>query len=294
MGCGYAPLVLEQEIIRSEIKDIPHENENNNRKLFYYTKITKLIEKNPFFSIKLENFESNLDEISKKEFKYSKNNIEEVLNTIFDKYFLLEEQFVSDMFKDVMKYCFSKFKIIIPDGKNVTIPIIFFTYSFLSNKQGGKKKAFKKYLILLLNHIKKGDKYQKNLLQIIIINLIQMFSFIFGCFFVFFTFLDRCNAEKYNDIIKRKENSKKFEYEKNSIIANLQIVNENMSPHFLDVCILSEINNKIMHIFNYKENNEELINLEDSDITLISNSIFDSIYINNFVEILFFGENHEY
>ena len=121
-----------------------------------------------------------------------------------------------------------------------------------------------------------------------------MFTFSFGSFFVFFCFLDNFdgyNKNKFEEIINKKN---KLINDVESIINNnLNILNENMSPYFLNLLVISEINNKIKFLFE-KGGNEEFIILEDYEINIIADSLFETININNFVEYFFFGENHDY
>jgi hypothetical protein len=70
--------------------------------------------------------------------------------------------------------------------------------------------------------------------------------------------------------------------------------NLNISPDFLNYLVISEINNKIKNIFEKVEEGTTTVSLDDNEINTIADSIYDAIYINNYVDYLFFGENHEY
>ena len=285
MGCSQSPITVENKEDNANNKqseDIIH---------ILYLKITKLIKDNPFYKTPIDSFKK-LD-FSNENF----NNIDDMLKEIIREFFENQESFAQILFKDIVKYSYYKFKVLIQDEiENYLLKLIVtFLYIFLSEPQPGKKEFFNENLKLLLNKINNDNnnenKYKTSVLFTLLINLIQMFSFTFTSLFVFFTILDNFGnykKENFEKIINAKTPIKEVE----SIINNNLIeINKNISPNFLTSLVISEINNKIINLI---DENKEFITLEDYQIKIISDSVFDSIYISNYVDYLFFGENHDY
>jgi len=302
MGCSNSPKTFDnQGNIDIDIRQNIIDNINNKKSEdiihILYLKITKLIIDNPFYKISIDSFKQV--DISNGDY----NNIDDILKEIISEFFEKQESFVQTLFKDVVKYSNYKFKALIQDENEIELIkiIITFLYLFLSEPQPGKKELFNENFKLLLNKIDKDNnnennknnenKFKISALFTLLINLIQMLSFTFTSLFVFFTILDNFEnykKENFEDIINAKTPIKEVE----SIInSNLRKINENISPNFLSSLIISEINNKIISLI---DENQEFNILEDYQIKLISDSVFDSIYINNYVDYLFFGENHDY
>ena len=289
MGCSCTPDVIDFSLIEEE--------EEKNLISLLFLKISQLITKNPFYNVPLSDFENTLNSINNNAIKEQKYDIEAIIDKVISIYFEKEENFIKKLFKDVVKDSLAKYNNIIPDNNDLIILILFFMYIFLSDTQPGKKKLFKEKIKILLNKtIKNKDKsneYDLTIVSNLLLNFIQMYTFSFSCFFVFFTFLDGFgdyNKTKFEEII----NNNSVVNEVESIIDNnLKNINENISPHFLNVLVISEIYNKIKFIFE-KANRNLIFTMEDFEINILADSIYDSIYINNFVEYLFFGENHEY
>ena len=285
MGCSQSPITVENKEDNANNKqseDIIH---------ILYLKITKLIKDNPFYKTPIDSF--NKLDFSNENF----NNIDDMLKEIIREFFENQESFAQILFKDIVKYSYYKFKVLIQDEiENYLLKLIVtFLYIFLSEPQPGKKELFNENLKLLLNKINNDNnnenKYKTSVLFTLLINLIQMFSFTFTSLFVFFTILDNFGnykKENFEKIINAKTPIKEVE----SIINNNLIeINKNISPNFLTSLVISEINNKIINLI---DENKEFITLEDYQIKIISDSVFDSIYISNYVDYLFFGENHDY
>ena len=156
---------------------------------------------------------------------------------------------------------------------------------------------FKEKIKILLNKAKNDsneNKFKISLLHNLLINFIQMFTFCFGSFFLLFGFLDKFenyNKDSFEKIIKNNNIIKEVQSLLNN---NFKNFNENMSPYYLNLLIISEINNKINYLFDKVDENEEFIILEDNEIDIILESLIDTININNFVDYFFFGENREY
>ena len=307
MGCGSSPEVIDKKeknlssFISSQVignrLDISDIGEDLMPILFL--KISNLITNNPFYKISLSDFENTINIL-----KFKLNNeqildIKKIIEEITYKYLQNEENFVKILFKDIVNYAYFKFKYIVSDNNDIIFLILYFLYIFLSNKQPGKKKLFKEKIKLLLNKavddLNKKNQFKLPKLFNILINFVQMLTFSFGSFFVFFGLLDNFNnynKEKFEEIINKK-NSLINEVE--SIINNnLNIINEKISPYFLNLLVISELNNKIKFIFEKVSENEEFIILQDYEINIIADSLFESININNYIEYLFFGENHDY
>ena len=268
--------------------------------LILYLKIYKLIKGNPFYDIPISKFKSTLDPLNDKVIKgeeYVSN--ENIIEEIISKYLESQENFIKILFKDVLNEAILKFKNLFPYDKDIIIIILYLLYIFLSNNQAGKRELFKKQIAILIKKIKnetnKENELKVSSIFLLLINIVQLFSFSFGCFFVFFTFLD--NFEDYN-----KNKFKELFNNKNTIVKdvesilndNLNNINKNISNSFLNVLVLSELNNKIKFLFENINKEEDLIILEDNQINIISDSLFECININNYVEFLFFGENHDY
>ncbi len=171
----------------------------------------------------------------------------------------------------------------------------FFLYIFISDNQTGKRKLFKEKLIILFNKTKNDkNEYYISKITNIILFLIQMYTFSFSSFFVFFALWDYFDeSNQYEDLINNNSVIKEVDSILKKHLKDLNM-NENISPYFLNVLVISEINNKIKFIFEKVEEGKTTISLDDEEINIIADSIFDSIYINNYVDYLFFGENHEY
>ncbi len=289
MGCSCTPDVIDFSLIEEE--------EEKNLISLLFLKISQLITKNPFYNVPLSDFENTLNSLNNNAIKEQNYDIEAIIDKVISIYFEKEENFIKKLFKDVVKDSLAKYNNIIPDNNDLIILILFFMYIFLSDTQPGKKKLFKEKIKTLLNKtIKNKDKsneYDLTIVSNLLLNFIQMYTFSFSCFFIFFTFLDGFgdyNKTKFEEII----NNNSVVNEVESIIDNnLKNINENISPHFLNVLVISEIYNKIKFIFE-KANRNLIFTMEDFEINILADSIYDSIYINNFVEYLFFGENHEY
>lgn len=289
MGCSCTPEVIDFSLIEEE--------EEKNLISLLFLKISQLIIKNPFYNVPLSDFENTLNSLNNNAIKEQNYDIEAIIDKVISIYFEKEENFIKKLFKDVVKDSLAKYNNIIPDNNDLIILILFFMYIFLSDTQPGKKKLFKEKIKILLNKtIKNKDKsneYDLTIVSNLLLNFIQMYTFSFSCFFIFFTFLDGFgdyNKTKFEEII----NNNSVVNEVESIIDNnLKNINENISPHFLNVLVISEIYNKIKFIFE-KANRNLIFTMEDFEINILADSIYDSIYINNFVEYLFFGENHEY
>lgn len=308
MGCGCAPEVLENRekeinlnsnfsshIFSSDIiKKYKVEGDLNS---ILFLKISNLILNNPFYNISLSDFEHTINSLQYKLNQKQELNTDNIIDNIISKYLDKEEYFVKILFKDVVKYAITKFKIIKSDKNDNTFLILIFLYIFLSNKQPGKKQLFKEKVKILLNNAKsyKENEFNISLLFDLIINIIQMFTFSFGSFFIFFGFLDNFNdydKTKFEEIINNKKS--KINEVQSVLNENLTNLNKNYSPYFLNLLVMSEINNKIKFIFENIRENQELIILEDYEINIIIDSLFESTNINNILEILFFGENHDY
>ena len=297
MGCSGAPEVFEEEkkiksLLSSEIIEKNSIFELSEDLIpFLYLKINKLILNNPFYKISLLEFENTLNNIKNKTVNDKKFDRDNIINEIISKYLENQEIFIKMLFINIVNHAHLKLSNILDDNDDLMILIILFLYIFLSNRQPGKKKLFKEKIKILLNKTKNelnnDNKYKISIIYNLLINFIQMFSFSFGTLFVFFTFLD--NFEGYD---KNKINQIITEYNNKNPINDVN--NNNYSTHYLNLLIISEFNNKIKYLFEKVRKNEEFITLEDYEINIISETLFDSININNFVEYLFFGENHDY
>lgn len=305
MGCGGSVEIVDKKeavfdsVISSNVFSKLGKNSNQDLMNILYLKIFKLIKKNPFYIIPLSEFETTFNLLLREIGNEKDYDIEITIDGIISRYFINQKTFIKTLFKDVVLNAFSKFSFILQENNDLIELILYFLYIFLSDEQPGKKKLFKEKMALLLNMAKmdnkKENEYKMSTFFNILLNLVQMFSFSFACFFVFFTFLDNFgdyNEKKFEEIFKEKNFM--INDVKTIIDNNLNDINKNISPYFLNLLVLSEINNKINFLFQKGGENDEFIILEDYEIDKISDSIFNIISINNYVEYLFFGDNHDY
>lgn len=305
MGCGRTEVIegREKEIKASSLLSSGIINKkalDDDLMTILYTKINKLIKVNPFYDISLKDFQKTINEIKNKIINENNFDNDNIIDEIISKYFQREENFVKVLFKNFVKCSISKFYGILPIKDNdIIILILYFLYIFLSKIQPGKKNLFKEKIKVLLNKTKydinkeNENQFKLSLLSNLLINFTQMFSFCFGSFFLFFTFLD--NFDNYNkDSFEELINNNIIKEVKSILDDNLSMFNQNMSPYYLNVLVISEINNKINYLFEKVGKNEEFILLNDDAINDISESLYDTINIKNYVDYLFFGENREY
>lgn len=309
MGCSSPPKTIDNNEIKinsssSSNMDILNKNDINDDLISkIYLKIYKLISDNPFYNIPLPEFENILINLNAKKFNEEGFDNDKIIDEIISRYFGNQKDFIKILFKEFVKYSFSKFSQIMSDNNDIILLILYFLYIFLSNNQTGKKNLFKQKLKILLNKTKDDSqnekKYTISLLNNLLINFIQMHSFCLESFFIVFAFsdfFDNSDKQKFEQIINESlKNSSSIINELKIIINNnLNKINENLSPYYFNLLIISEINNKIKYLLEKVGENEQFIILEDHEINMISNSLFESININNFIDYLFFGENHDY
>lgn len=305
MGCSKSEVIegREKEIKANSLLSsgiINKKDLDDDLMTILYNKINKLIKVNPFYDISLKDFKKTINEINKKIINEDYFDNDNIIDEIISKYFLDQENFVKVLFKNFVKYSISKFNGILPNKDNdIIILILYFLYIFLSKIQPGKKNLFKEKIKVLLNKTKydinneNENHFKLSLLSNLLINFIQMFSFCFGSFFLLFTFLD--NFDNYNkDSFEKLINNNIIKEVKYILDDNLSMLNQNMSPYYLNILVISEINNKINYLFEKVGKNEEFILLNDDEINVISESLYDTINIKNYVDYLFFGENREY
>ena len=305
MGCGGPQKVIEENKSKINplgsgkisINIIKKDASNEDLMTILYLKITKLITNNPFYDFTLIEFDTTLNDLNDKRNNENSFDNENVIDEIISKYLWNKQNYIKILFKNFVEYAVSKFNEILPDNEDLIILILYFLYFFLSKIQPGKKNLFKEKIKILLNKAKNDsneNKFKISLLHNLLINFIQMFTFCFGSFFLLFGFLDKFenyNKDSFEKIIKNNNIIKEVQSLLNN---NFKNFNENMSPYYLNLLIISEINNKINYLFDKVDENEEFIILEDNEIDIILESLIDTININNFVDYFFFGENREY
>ena len=296
MGCGYPPQTIENELKLEKGELISKDNKKNKDISFIlYQKIEKLIKLNPFYKIKLSEFEESLNSIKNNNVNENNKIIDIIISTFFKK----EESFVKTLFIKTIEHSIKKYDLGLNSENNndLVISIITLIYNFLTDNKQGKKDLFRKNFINLLKNQNKNkddisSKYKREDIFKMIMNIVQMHIFFFQNFFVYFAFAeifihDSSNYEKIinEDLAINKINS--------FIESYLNKINENISFNFLNFLFISEISNKIKPYFE-GENEEEFIILEENQIYKISDSIYESININNFITFIFFAENHIY
>ena len=301
MGCGYPPKTLERALKLEKEKEIDSHNNNHDILFLLYQKLEILIEKNPFNDISLTYFENifvsiknNLDDKNKNRHDYNNEIIDEIIKAFYND----GKNYIKELFKKVINYALINYNFGLDQEQNnhlieIIIELIFI---FLTNNQKGKKDMFRKNLIEILKNIKqnKGDnnKYMKENIFNLIINLVEIHTFFFVVFFLYFTFSEVIISD-YNNYEKIINEDSAINNINTFVESNLNKINANISTNYLNILIISEINNKIKNCFE-EDNEEDIISLDENKINLISDSIYEIININNYVKFIFFGENHDF
>ena len=301
MGCGYPPKTLERALKLEKEKEIDSHNNNHDILFLLYQKLEILIEKNPFYDISLTYFENifvsiknNLDDKNKNQHDYNNEIIDEIIKAFYND----GKNYIKELYKKVINYALINYNFGLDQEKNnhlieIIIELIFV---FLTNNQKGKKDMFRKNLIEILKNIKQNkddnNKYMKENIFNLIINLVEIHTFFFVVFFLYFTFSEVIISD-YNNYEKIINEDSAINNINTFVESNLNKINANISTNYLNILIISEINNKIKNCFE-DDNEEDIIYLDENKINLISDSIYEIININNYVKFIFFGENHDF
>ena len=301
MGCGYPPKTLERALKLEKEKEIDSHNNNHDILFLLYQKLNILIEKNPFYDISLTYFENifvsiknNLDDKNKTQHDYNNEIIDEIIKAFYND----GKNYIKELSKKVINYALINYNFGLDQEKNnhlieIIIELIFV---FLTNNQKGKKDMFRKNLIEILKNIKQNkddnNKYMKENIFNLIINLVEIHTFFFVVFFLYFTFSEVIISE-YNNYEKIINEDSAINNINTFAESNLNKINTNISTNYLNILIISEINNKIKNCFE-DDNEEDIIYLDENKINLISDSIYEIININNYIKFIFFGENHDF
>ena len=286
MGCSCDPRTVDYKN-QIELK-IKLNGEDIEIDILYliYTKLEKFVQINPFYNIKLNIFQNSLNDIKNKE-----NKIEEIMNLFFND----KLSFIKKLFHQVIKDTINKFNFgFNPDSNDLIILIFNFIYIFCTENKAGKRALFQENFKKVLKN-SNDNKYNRENFFKTIINLVEMHTSFFEYFFLYFAFREVFdnNNKNYNEIF----NNDSFINDINTYIdTKLKMINENFSSSLLNYLILSEINNKIQPFIENENNidNEEMIILDENKINLISDKVYDSLYIKNYIQILFFGDNRNY
>ena len=301
MGCGYPPKTLERALKLEKEKEIDSHNNNHDILFLLYQKLNILIEKNPFYDISLTYFENifvsiknNLDDKNKNQHDYNNEIIDEIIKAFYND----GKNYIKELYKKVINYALINYNFGLDQEQNnhlieIIIELIFV---FLTNNQKGKKDMFRKNLIEILKNIKQNkddnNKYMKENIFNLIINLVEIHTFFFVVFFLYFTFSEVIINE-YNNYEKIINEDSAINNINTFVESNLNKINTNISTNYLNILIISEINNKIKNCFE-DDNEEDIIYLDENKINLISDSIYEIININNYIKFIFFGENHDF
>ena len=301
MGCGYPPKTLERAVKLEKEKEIDLYNNNHDILFLLYQKLEILIEKNPFYDISLTYFENifvsiknNLDDKNKNQHDYNNEIIDEIIKAFYND----GKNYIKELYKKVINYALINYNFGLDQEKNnhlieIIIELIFV---FLTNNQKGKKDMFRKNLIEILKNIKQNkdnnNKYMKENIFNLIINLVEIHTFFFVVFFLYFTFSEVIISD-YNNYEKIINEDSAINNINTFVESNLNKINTNISTNYINILIISEINNKIKNCFE-EDNEEDIISLDENKINLISDSIYEIININNYVKFIFFGENHDF
>ena len=144
--------------------------------------------------------------------------------------------------------------------------------------------------IVYKNNEEKNNGYKIEKIFCLIINIIQMHSFFFETFFLYFSFSEIFKSDNINYENVINDNPQLIKDIKTFVESNLDKINENITLDVLNLLFVSEINNKIKIYFE-NGNEEGFITLDENQINIISDCIYEAMNINNFVKFLFFGEN---
>ena len=306
MGCSYSPETIEKEIRRpsfSEVNSISGSEaklilSTKDISLFIYKKLEKFIGQNPLYNIEISKFEDFLNSIEIKKTE-EKNNNKEIIDKFISLFFNNVKNYVKILFNKVIEYSFEKYSFGINNkNKNILIKVILiFIYIFFTENKAGKKSLFKKNVLELLkynieNNDEKNNKYKRENVFDLFINMVQIHTIFFENFMLYFALSETIKNEydNYEKIINEDSAINKI----NSFVeSNLKIINDNISSDYLNLLFISEINNKIHSCLQWK-NEEDFFILDENEINIISDSIYEIIDINNYMKFIFFGENHNY
>ena len=306
MGCSYSPETIEKEIRRpsfSEVNSISGSEaklilSTKDISLFIYKKLEKFIGQNPLYNIEISKFEDFLNSIETKKME-EKNNNKEIIDKFISLFFNNVKNYVKILFNKVIEYSFEKYSFGINNkNKNILIKVILiFIYIFFTENKAGKKSLFKKNILELLkynieNNDEKNNKYKRENVFDLFINMVQIHTIFFENFLLYFALSETIKNEydNYEKIINEDSAINKI----NSFVeSNLKIINDNISSDYLNLLFISEINNKIHSCLQWK-NEEDFFILDENEINIISDSIYEIIDINNYMKFIFFGENHNY
>ena len=306
MGCSYSPETIEKEIRRpsfSEVNSISGSEaklilSTKDISVFIYQKLEKFIGQNPLYNIEISKFEDFLNSIEIKKTE-EKNNNKEIIDKFISLFFNNVKNYVKILFNKVIEYSFEKYSFGINNkNKNILIKVILiFIYIFFTENKAGKKSLFKKNILELLkysieNNDEKNNKYKRENVFDLFINMVQIHTIFFENFLLYFALSETIKNEydNYEKIINEDSAINKI----NSFVeSNLKIINDNISSDYLNLLFISEINNKIHSCLQWK-NEEDFFILDENEINIISDSIYEIIDINNYMKFIFFGENHNY
>jgi hypothetical protein len=306
MGCSYSPETIEKEIRRpsfSEVNSISGSEaklilNTKDISVFIYQKLEKFIGQNPLYNIEISKFEDFLNSIEIKKTE-EKNNNKEIIDKFISLFFNNVKNYVKILFNKVIEYSFEKYSFGINNkNKNILIKVILiFIYIFFTENKAGKKSLFKKNILELLkynieNNDEKNNKYKRENVFDLFINMVQIHTIFFENFLLYFALSETIKNEydNYEKIINEDSAINKI----NSFVeSNLKIINDNISSDYLNLLFISEINNKIHSCLQWK-NEEDFFILDENEINIISDSIYEIIDINNYMKFIFFGENHNY
>ena len=306
MGCSYSPETIEKEIRRPSLSEVNSISGSEAKlilstkdiSVFIYQKLEKFIGQNPLYNIEISKFEDFLNSIEIKKTE-EKNNNKEIIDKFISLFFNNVKNYVKILFNKVIEYSFEKYSFGINNkNKNILIKVILiFIYIFFTENKAGKKSLFKKNILELLkynieNNDEKNNKYKRENVFDLFINMVQIHTIFFENFLLYFALSETIKNEydNYEKIINEDSAINKI----NSFVeSNLKIINDNISSDYLNLLFISEINNKIHSCLQWK-NEEDFFILDENEINIISDSIYEIIDINNYMKFIFFGENHNY
>jgi hypothetical protein len=306
MGCSYSPETIEKEIRRPSLSEVNSISGSEAKlilkakdiSVFIYQKLEKFIGQNPLYNIEISKFEDFLNSIEIKKTE-KKNNNKEIIDKFISLFFNNVKNYVKILFNKVIEYSFEKYSFGINNKNKIILikVILIFIYIFFTENKAGKKSLFKKNILELLkynieNNDEKNNKYERENVFDLFINMVQIHTIFFENFLLYFALSETIKNEydNYEKIINEDSAINKI----NSFVeSKLKIINDNISSDYLNLLFISEINNKIHSCLQWK-NEEDFFILDENEINIISDSIYEIIDINNYMKFIFFGENHNY
>ena len=280
-----------------------------------------LIDTNPFHEINFKNIQQvqNTSEILKKiqEIVTQYNTNEPDSETI--------SSFLTKLIRQILKESYFKLKFLAkiennennPDDENeeeeeddvqLKLWIFFLFHKFISGAQVGKKDYFKYILKNIFDRIKEENseknKFNKNKFFFLIISLTEMCTFWFISLFASFAVLkyqgnSLWNVKNYIEMVNKEEINLDTVRQMNKYVNDkMLLINNKMTPEYLNTLAFVEILDRIDHVYEGEKKidltKEEFLEFDDKDFNYILTGIFRTMHADNYSEIFFIYDTHNY